>query len=266
MADTTAWMPLYPANFLCDTMSLTASQTGHYATLMAYAWRSGGVPNDFDACRRISREMTPEDWQVIRTFFVVADPRTSEERLVLEWQEAERSKAVAKYNDKVASIEKARKAKAERIRSDVNADVNADVSPDVSVGANADANADARPQLQLQTQLQTQLQNKVIESPNGDSTPASPKARRGRSAKSYRIGWSEEGGFTGVTNAHLDRWRDAYPAVDACKVLRLANAWLHANPAKRPAKQFEAFLNRWLARQQDRASMAASRTTRENAL
>jgi uncharacterized protein YdaU (DUF1376 family) len=265
MADTTAWMPLYPANFLCDTMSLTASQTGHYATLMAYAWRSGGVPNDFDACRRISREMTPEDWQVIRTFFVVADPRTSEERLVLEWQEDERAKAVTKYNDKVASIERARKAKAERIRSDVNADVSPDVSPDVSVGANADA----RPQLQLQTQLQTQLQKQTqdntTETPRGASVSAKAKPRRKRSVpKTKMITWSLEGGFQGITDMHMEAWRGLYPHVDIDAVIQEAHVCLLGNPQKRSRKYFFDWLGHWFKNRNYPAAHALSK--RENCL
>lgn len=265
MADTTAWMPLYPANFLCDTLSLTAAQTGNYATLMAYAWRSGGVPNDYEACRRIAREMTPEDWQVIRTFFVVADPRTSEERLVLEWQEAERSKAITKYNDKVASIEKARKAKAERLRSDANADV----SHDVSVDANPDANADISPQLQLQTQLQTQIQ--IQEQDNtteatkvaSDSDKAKPRRKRSRS-KSKLVTWSLEEGFQGITDVYLEAWKDLYPHVDIAAVIKEAHVELLGNPGKRHRKNYFTWLGHWFKNRNRPAVPALAK--RENCL
>lgn len=255
----TAWMAFYPSQFLCDTMALTPAQTGNYATLMAYAWRNGGVPNDFDACRRIAREMEPEDWRAIRGFWTVADAGTSEERLVLPWQEAERKKATAKYAEKVASLEKARKARAAKSdQSSVHNTVHSTVH-------STDHSAVHSPQLQLQSQLQSQSQEPDLESPKGDSTSVS-QARR-RKAKTYRIGWSEDEGFTGITTADLDRWKDAYPAVDVTGQIRKANAWMAANAVDRPKKQIAAFINRWLSRQQDRSGMAASRKPqRENAL
>lgn len=263
--DPTAWMAFYPSQFLCDTMALTPAQTGNYATLMAYAWRNNGIPNDFDACRRIARDMEPADWKAIRGFWQVADAGTSEERLVLPWQEAERKKATAKYAEKVASLEKARKARA--AKSDQSSVHNTVHSTVHSAVYSTDHSAVHSPQLQLQSQLQSQLreQEPDLESPNGDSTPVS-QARR-RKAPVYRIGWNEDEGFTGVTNADLDRWKDAYPAVDVAAQVARANAWMAANPVDRPKKQIAAFLNRWLSRNQDRSGMAASRKPqRENAL
>lgn len=53
----------------------------------------------------------------------------------------------------------------------------------------------------------------------------------------------------------LDEWQAAYPAIDVHEQHRRAHAWIMANIAKRKtATGMAAFLNRWFATQQDRAS------------
>lgn len=56
-----------------------------------------------------------------------------------------------------------------------------------------------------------------------------------------------------VTQADMDAWSTAYPAVDVGMELNKIQAWLHSNPAKRKTVNgCKRFINNWLAKTQDR--------------
>lgn len=52
------WMPLYPSDYLADTMDLTTEQHGVYFKLILIAWQRGGpIPNEKEFLKRIFRDM-----------------------------------------------------------------------------------------------------------------------------------------------------------------------------------------------------------------
>lgn len=60
--------------------------------------------------------------------------------------------------------------------------------------------------------------------------------------------------FSGI-EIYVDKWREAYPAIDVLQELRKSEAWLIANP-KNSKSNYERFLNNWLSRAQDKAPSA----------
>lgn len=57
-----------------------------------------------------------------------------------------------------------------------------------------------------------------------------------------------------VTQAMADEWALAYPAVDVLQKLREMRAWCLANKANRKTlRGVDAFIVRWLSKEQDRA-------------
>lgn len=71
--------------------------------------------------------------------------------------------------------------------------------------------------------------------------------------KSVKVTWTEDDGWDGFARpGKLDRreeWQRAYPEVDVLAALDRMNAWLVANPKKRP-KIFARFIVNWLASEQ----------------
>lgn len=88
------WMPLYIADYLGDTMHLTAEQHGAYLLLLMVAWKRGGhVPDDDAQLAQITR--MADRWQshasaTVRAFFAHRDGMLWHGRV-----EAELSKAKA---------------------------------------------------------------------------------------------------------------------------------------------------------------------------
>lgn len=61
-----------------------------------------------------------------------------------------------------------------------------------------------------------------------------------------------------VTQAAIDDWRKAYPAVDVLQQLHAMAAWCKANPTNRKtARGINAFVVRWLGKAQDKAPRGA---------
>jgi predicted phage replisome organizer len=80
-----------------------------------------------------------------------------------------------------------------------------------------------------------------------ESTPSVGK----RSTASLVTFSFETGLFKGISDQQVDRWADAYPALEVETELAKAAAWLQANPEKRK-KNYQRFLVNWLGRSQER--------------
>lgn len=87
------------------------------------------------------------------------------------------------------------------------------------------------------------------------STPPSPPTRNTASGvKEYkpRVEFNfDTGMFRGISDEKVNRWADAFPALEVETELAKAAAWLQANPAKRK-KNIQRFLVNWLSRAQER--------------
>jgi uncharacterized protein YdaU (DUF1376 family) len=76
------WMPLYVAEFLADTASLTAAQVGAYINLLCAMWRSedGTLEHDADTLARVGRVHRPRwarVWGAIKHLFDVDGDRVT---------------------------------------------------------------------------------------------------------------------------------------------------------------------------------------------
>jgi uncharacterized protein YdaU (DUF1376 family) len=231
-----SWMPLYTADVLASCADMSPSQFGSYMRLLCYAWQSGGLPNDMEACCRIAGGCTPGDWSAVRKRLVVLDEGTSDERLSHPRLEAERAKASVLHKKRVEAMTKARAANPK------NRDQSIDQSSDQSI----DQSIDTQPQLQPQPQP-----------PIKNATPTELLGvTRQKPRRTYRIAWTAEAGFHGVTDDDLARWKAAYPGVNLTQETAKAHAWLVDNPAKGGKRNWAAFLNRWFGRVQDKGGTA----------
>lgn len=83
-----------------------------------------------------------------------------------------------------------------------------------------------------------------------EADTGSPPVLRFPCVGSGASGWS-------LTVEQVERWREAYPAVDIVAEARRALAWVEANPSRRKtAGGMQRFLNNWLSRSQDRGGTA----------
>ena len=233
---TKPWMPVYTRDILASCADMSAAQFGGYMRMLLYAWDSGGLPNDMEACCRIAGGLSPADWQAVRKRLVVLDAGTSEERLSHPRLEAERAKASEVHQKRCDAMSRARQSNPK----------NQDQLPDQSIDQLLDQSSDQLLDQLIDTQPQPQPHSKN-ETPNGVSRSDSAKPRR-----TYRIHWNCENGFGGIGDDDLARWKDAYPGVDLQAEIRVAHAWLVDNPAKAGKRNWGAFLNRWFSRKQER--------------
>jgi hypothetical protein len=67
-----------------------------------------------------------------------------------------------------------------------------------------------------------------------------------------KISFSPEGDFLGITKEKIEKWKDAYPAIDVLGEIKKAAIWLTENP-KNKKKNYGRFLTNWFARKQEKA-------------
>jgi uncharacterized protein YdaU (DUF1376 family) len=97
MATDLPWFPMYPADFLVSTATLTPTQGWAYTQLLMYAWTNGSVPDDRSACAGITRcRLSEADWKAVRARF-----RKTSEGLVNPRMEQERHAATKRHSEAV---------------------------------------------------------------------------------------------------------------------------------------------------------------------
>ena len=97
MATDLPWFPMYPADFLVSTATLTPTQGWAYTQLLMYAWTNGSVPDDRAACAGITRcRLSDADWKAVRARF-----RKTAEGLVNPRMETERNAAMKRHSEAV---------------------------------------------------------------------------------------------------------------------------------------------------------------------
>lgn len=234
------WMPVYTAELLASCADMSPAQFGSYMRLLCYAWQSGGLPNDMEACCRIAGGCTPADWSVVRKRLVVIDAGTSEERLSHARLESERGKQQDKYDKKVEAIAKARAA---RIVS----------SNDDSLGHNTVVNDVNNPvnNGQLEPEQELELEQDSHKRVKGRT----PRARRTPIVPLPPIGWNAADGFTGITDAHMASWKSAFPLVDIERSKARAHANLLVTTKKYTSSGIGRYLKNWLQGDQESAEL-----------
>jgi hypothetical protein len=70
------------------------------------------------------------------------------------------------------------------------------------------------------------------------------------------------GKWTGLTEEQLSAWQAAYPSCNLQTELKRAAAWILSNPTSAPKSNYARFMNTWLSRQQNQASLRAIPTAR----
>jgi uncharacterized protein YdaU (DUF1376 family) len=97
-----AWMPLYVADYLRDTMHLTTEQHGAYMLLIMAAWTRGGVIPSDPASLAGMTKMTPGKWRgvapVILPFFTLKNGNLIHKRIVREFGKAQRHSEIRRKN------------------------------------------------------------------------------------------------------------------------------------------------------------------------
>ncbi len=111
----THYMPLYWAEFLADTLHLSACEMGAYTLLLGAMWRAGGtLPRDDRKLAQITRQ-SPEAWlemkETVMDFFTVRGGRMTQKKLSEELAKANTKIEVAKRAGKASASTKANKNK-----------------------------------------------------------------------------------------------------------------------------------------------------------
>jgi uncharacterized protein YdaU (DUF1376 family) len=99
------WFSMYPTDFLVSTASLTPVQGWAYTQLLMYIWSNGNIPDDHEACARMTRcDLSAQDWAVLRSRFVEAgDKILTHPRLEKERDEASARSGKAQERAKAAA-------------------------------------------------------------------------------------------------------------------------------------------------------------------
>jgi len=207
------WMPFYVADYLADTMHLTAEQHGAYLLLIMHYWRKGGLPANADANAMQMQAICKLDADayegakpLLRAFFDVVDG---------DWKHKRIDAELAKSTE----ISGKRRLAAKKRH-----------------GANAGANA-----MQMQTQPQSQS-HKVVsnETTNARTREPSPVERE---FAEFWESWPHKVGKP----AALAKFKAARQSADFETIMAGVRRYVRDKPQDRPWLNPATFLNqqRW---------------------
>lgn len=155
------WMPLYISDYLADTAHLSTAEHGAYMLLIMAYWAKGGLPQDEEAIRRITR-MTPRQWShscdLLRSLFL---PGWRHKRI-----DEEMAKAIEKS--------KVNSANAQRRHSERTANAQ---------------RTHTQPQSQSQIEEERERALPAADAAPAVSDPVVSKPKRTKSRSSYPDGW-----------------------------------------------------------------------------
>jgi uncharacterized protein YdaU (DUF1376 family) len=227
------WIAFYGEDFYRSTNGWTLLERGAYMFLLWESWVCDGLNPDPQRIFRSDPDLEAL-WPLLESKFPIAEdgrrrnPRLEEIRSTMinmsnKKSTAGRSGASNRWQNDATAI---RLPLAERWQNDGSVSVPVPVPVPVS---------EPLPQPE----------------PNQPTDSLEPRTKRAR-RQVVGINWDIDSGFQNVTNSHLTRWRDAFPAVDIDHQLKKMNSWLIDNPKKAHKSNWSAFMNRWLSREQDR--------------
>lgn len=227
--------------------AMTTEEVGAYILLLCKAWREdpvGSLPADDRVLARWAR-LTPDRWSecklsVLSTFDLRTDGRLYQKRMEREFRKMKETK---KKRERAATqAANARWGDAKRMRnaSKSHSKRNADLC--LSSSTSSSPSISEKPK-------DTFLSEGCSEA--AKSPPSEPPVLTFQCVK---------GESWGLPQKQVDAWSVAYPAVDVLSECRKAHAWIEANSAKRKTRGgMPAFLNRWLANEQNRGGTFPSR-------
>ena len=235
------YLPLYVRDFLTSTIGWTASERGHYLTLLMLQWDRDGLPAELDALDRLSPGVG-DVWPMLQDKFPVeADGQRRNARLEQHRDRAVELRRKRSEAGKAAAAARAcssnRSSNVEQTFNDRSSIDNHPPSPspspspsDAGISPTGEINQPAAP---------------VV------ATSDSPK-RRKRSQHHNAVKWTDSEGWAGITEADRNTWAEAYPACVLDIELMRASEWLKANPARAHKSNWRRFIVSWLTRSQDR--------------
>jgi uncharacterized protein YdaU (DUF1376 family) len=217
------WFKFFPGDWALDTQGMSAQAKGFYIDLLCMQWAGRRLPADRASLELILPGLTDRAHAELMQHFSVQDGHLVNGRLERERVDAEKRTANAKAGAK---------KKWEQCFS----------------------NAPALPQHMLQqcysdTEAEAE---KVLDTNTNNSVSvslaASPK-RRKRARKQDTISHSPETGWTGITDADIAAWEEAYPGVNIRACIAASHQWILSKPERAPRSAYRRFLTAWMGRE-----------------
>ncbi|MBB4342125.1 YdaU family protein [Rhizobium leguminosarum] len=228
------WVRFFPSDWLGGTRGMSAVETGIYITLIATMYERGEpIVEDHSRLARLcgasnsafkkALETLLDEGKIIRTSSGLWNDRVEKEQVYLSEKSEVGSRAAnARWN---------------KNNNENNGSEHADALPTQSPG-NANQKPDTR---DISSSLRSE------DSPEPKKSAPAVRAVIELPATSNDL--------VSITDADIDEWRNAFPAVDVIQQLRSMRQWLIANPTRRKTKRgMRKFVVQWLAKRQDQGS------------
>lgn len=276
MPQVESFIPLFGRDFLASTMGWTATERGHYITLLITQWEQGGIPEPLDRIGLISHGVD-DCWATLEPKFPVWDDGVR------------RNHRMEEHRQKAQSLAESRSAKARRAASARwNAPSNAPSNASASSGHDAPSmrehfGIDGEPTTQIDKRQETRAKAvsgdapsmrqamPQICPPSPSPSPIDKEEPNGSSSVGETGGGIRlpvDGGGDWIATGDMVReWRETYPTLDIQAQMRRARQWLLDNPSRQKTKRgMRRFMGSWLATAANNASTQTTKKTTSKTL
>lgn len=210
------WFKFYPGDWALDTQGMSAMAKGFYIDMLCMQWAGRRLPADRAALELMLPGLTERAHAELMQHFRAEDGWLVNGRLERERTDAERRTENARAGAK---------KKWEQCSSN---------APAMQEQCHRDTDTEAE---------------KVLVTTNSTGNKGNSELRAKRAKRTDPIKHSPETGWTGITDADIAAWTEAYPLANVKACLAASHQWILSNPDRAPRKAYRRFLTTWMGRE-----------------
>lgn len=230
------WMPLYIADYLADTMHLTAEEHGAYLLIIIHYWRNGGAIKNDKKTLKIIAKISSKKLENVLPFFYEKNGYLHHKRIDEELAKAAENKEKQKKRTEAATL-----ARQQRY---VDVTSNVTFTPSPSPSPSSSLRSEEKTEEDKSSSVNSVKEKNSVEAPASSASELTVKAKPVMYPQDFERFWLAYPAYRRKEKPQaLAEWRKALKKADVVKIIAAAEAFCSSKEA---IEGFAPYPAKWL--------------------